>query len=115
MTRTEEAKKWLREELERLRRAPDLNGCPMTQEWAEQIRVFTVALESIEAQERTPAPAISFWESYTITQYMGQDDVGDPKYREGRLYVCHNERCRRRSAVRTRFCPDCGCRMDGIT
>lgn len=51
MTRTEEAKKWLREELERLRRAPDLNGCPMTQEWAEQIRVFTVALEAIEAQE----------------------------------------------------------------
>ena len=51
MTRTEEAKKWLREELERLRRAPALNGCPMTQEWAEQIRVFTVALEAIEAQE----------------------------------------------------------------
>ena len=51
MTRTEEAKKWLREELEQLRRAPDLNGCPMTQEWAEQIRVFTVALEAIEAQE----------------------------------------------------------------
>lgn len=51
MTRTEEAKKWLREELERLRRAPDLNGCPMTQEWAEQIRVFTVALEAIEAQD----------------------------------------------------------------
>ena len=51
MTRTEEAKKWLREELERLRRAPDLNGCPLTQEWAEQIRVFTVALEAIEAQE----------------------------------------------------------------
>lgn len=50
MTRTEEAKKWLREELERLRRAPDLNGCPMTQEWAEQIRVFTVALEAIEVQ-----------------------------------------------------------------
>lgn len=50
MTRIEEAKKWLREELERLRRAPDLNGCPMTQEWAEQIRVFTVALEAIEAQ-----------------------------------------------------------------
>lgn len=49
MTRTEEAKKWLREELERLRRAPDLNGCPMTQDWAEQIRVFTVALEAIEA------------------------------------------------------------------
>ena len=51
MTRTEEAKKWLREELEQLRRAPDLNGCPMTQEWVEQIRVFTVALEAIEAQE----------------------------------------------------------------
>ena len=51
MTQTEEAKKWLREELERLRRAPDLNGCPMTQEWAEQIRVFTVALVAIEEKE----------------------------------------------------------------
>lgn len=56
MTRTEEAKKWLREELERLHRAPDLNGCPMTQEWAEQIRVFTVALEAIEAQEAVTPP-----------------------------------------------------------
>ena len=51
MTNTEEAKKWFREELARLRRAPDLNGCPQTAEWAEQIRVFTTALKALEAQE----------------------------------------------------------------
>lgn len=51
MTRTEEAKKWFREELARLRCAPSLNGCPQTAEWAEQIRVFTTALEALEAQE----------------------------------------------------------------
>lgn len=44
----EKAIHWLEWELRSLRRAPDINGCPMTPEWAEQISVLETCLEAVK-------------------------------------------------------------------
>ena len=60
------------------------------------------------------APVVhSYWESYDCSQYMGTDEYGEPKWRDGKFYVCHNHRCRRKTVVKSHYCPNCGARMDG--
>ena len=55
----------------------------------------------------------SYWEGYSCSQYMGTDEYGEPKWRDGRFYVCHNYKCRRKTVVKSNYCPNCGARMDG--
>ena len=57
--------------------------------------------------------AHSYWESYDCSQYMGTDEYGGPKWRDGKFYVCHNRSCRRKTVVKSHYCPDCGAKMDG--
>lgn len=62
----------------------------------------------------TVAPVVhSYWESYDCSQYMGTDEYGEPKWRDGKFYVCHNHRCRRKTVVKSHYCPNCGAKMDG--
>lgn len=62
------------------------------------------------------APVVhSYWESYDCSQYMGTDEYGEPKWRDGKFYVCHNRRCRRKTVVKSLYCPNCGAKMDGGT
>lgn len=59
------------------------------------------------------APVVhSYWESYSCSQYMGTDGWGEPKWRDGRFYICHNYKCRRKTAIKSNYCPNCGARMD---
>lgn len=55
----------------------------------------------------------SYWESYDTSQYMGTDEFGEPKWRPGRFYICHNRSCRRKTVVKSDYCPDCGAKMEG--
>ena len=43
--------------------------------------------------------------------YHGEKFCKDGEYRHYHFYVCNN--CGRRTAVTSKYCPDCGCRMDG--
>lgn len=60
------------------------------------------------------APVIhSYWETYSCSQFMGTDGWGEPKWRDGRFYICHNYKCRRKTVVKSNFCPNCGAKMQG--
>ena len=50
MTR-EEAIKWIQEEKASFERAPDLNGCPMTECWQKAIDVYDMAISALRQQE----------------------------------------------------------------
>lgn len=80
--------------------------------------IFNINLRHIELIKNIPAadvaPVIhSYWESYSCSQFMGIDDWGEPKWRDGRFYICHNYKCRRKTVVKSNYCPNCGARMDG--
>ena len=50
-------------------------------------------------------------ESYIHGRFYGTDKDGEPIFRDGIVYYCSE--CRRRSVIKTKFCPDCGAKMDG--
>lgn len=50
MTR-EEAIEWMQEEKASFERAPDLNGCPMTEYWQKAIDVYDMAISALRRQE----------------------------------------------------------------
>lgn len=51
------------------------------------------------------------WEGRIHGRFYGTDEDGEPIFRDGVVYYCSE--CRRRSIIKTNFCPDCGTRMDG--
>lgn len=73
-----------------------------------------VMREIIEQASADVAPVVhSYWEEYSCSQYMGTDECGEPKWRDGRFYVCHNHKCRRKTVIKSNYCPNCGAKMDG--
>ncbi len=69
-------------------------------------------IEALPAADVAPV-VHSYWEGYSCSQYMGTDKCGEPKWRDGQFYVCHNYRCRWKTVVKSHYCPDCGAKMDG--
>ena len=47
----EEAIKWMQEEKASFDRAPDLNGCPMTEYWQKAIDAIDMAIYALRAQQ----------------------------------------------------------------
>ncbi len=51
------------------------------------------------------------WKGYTTSAYIGsENEYGDPRYADRRFYRCSE--CRYGSVVRSKFCPNCGAKMD---
>ena len=73
--------------------------------------VLQKAIEDAPAADVAPV-VHSYWESYDCSQYMGTDEYGEPKWRDGKFYICHNRRCRRKTVVKSHYCPNCGAKMD---
>lgn len=53
------------------------------------------------------------WEGYMHSRYCGCDEAGEPIYRDGVVYYCSNRKCRRKTIIREKYCPNCGAKMDG--
>lgn len=51
--RRQQALAWLKEEADRCRRAPVLNGCQMKPEWEDMIENCEAAIEALEAVGRS--------------------------------------------------------------
>lgn len=51
-------------------------------------------------------------ECYTHSFYCGNDKYGDPVFRDGVVYYCSNQKCRRKTVIKENFCPSCGAKMD---
>lgn len=50
------------------------------------------------------------WEGYSHQRYYCIDDFGDPIYKDGVVYYC--SKCRRKTVIKERYCPNCGAKMD---
>ena len=55
--------------------------------------------------------ANSFWEAYETSAFYCYDDNHEPKWAARKFYRC--ERCRKGSAVKSNYCPNCGAYMKG--
>lgn len=71
-----------------------------------------------ERIENLPAAGVepikrSFWESYGTCAYIECDKTGEPRFATRKVYVCHDSKCRNKIVVRTKYCSNCGAKMDG--
>lgn len=72
--RREKAIAWLKDEIRSLERAPELNGCPMTPEWAAQLDIMRTCLEAVQDHFREVTKMVPL----TLEQLREMD--GKPAY-----------------------------------
>lgn len=82
------------------------------QGWHDACDYIREKLENLPAADFIPVRR-SFWESYDTSAYIGCEEDGNPRYAARKFYVCNNDNCRNKTAVRTKYCPNCGAKMDG--
>lgn len=66
------------------------------------------------SEKITKLPVISVeegeWLSWAASKWTGKEnDFGDPEYKDYRYFQCKD--CKRRSAIKEKFCPNCGRKM----
>ena len=50
------------------------------------------------------------WQGFITHAYIGCDEYGNPKWAERRFFV--HRKCGRRTAIKEKYCPNCGAKMD---
>lgn len=71
-------------------------------------RVFKIAPPADVAPVRH-----EMWEEYSTSRFYGFDKAGDPIYRDVPVYYCSSPKCRRKTIIKEKYCPNCGAKMDG--
>lgn len=72
----------------------------------------TLLLDTLELLKEQPKQKNGHWKAFTQSRYFGNDDDGEPIFRDGRFYVCSE--CRRKTVIKTQFCPRCGAMMNEV-
>lgn len=58
----------------------------------------------------TPEPKVGRWKAFTHSAYHGNDEDGEPIWREVTVYHCNL--CNRRTVIKENYCPTCGAKME---
>ena len=98
--------------------------CPYDEECAEKIgsgyaHLCSDALALLKEQPETRITVdangirtdrVAHWKGFMVLRFYGLDDDGEPIYRRGLFYAC--SKCKRRTVIKTPYCPQCGAKMD---
>lgn len=68
------------------------------------------AQPTVDAVQVTPV-VHETWEGFTTSAFIGMDENAEPKWATRKFFV--HKKCGRRSAIKERYCPSCGAKMDG--
>lgn len=60
----------------------------------------------------SPQPKMGRWKAFTHSAYHGNDEDGEPIWREVTVYHCNL--CNRRTVIKEKYCPNCGAKMSEI-
>lgn len=60
----------------------------------------------------TPQQKMGHWKAFTHSAYRGNDEDGEPIWREVTVYHC--DLCNRRTVIKEKYCPKCGCKMQEV-
>lgn len=60
----------------------------------------------------TPQPKMGKWKAFTHSAYHGNDEDGEPIWREVTVYHC--DLCNRRTVIKEKYCPNCGHKMQEV-
>lgn len=60
----------------------------------------------------TPISKTGKWKAFTHSAYHGNDEDGEPIWREVTVYHCNL--CNRRTVIKENYCPNCGARMQEV-
>ena len=80
MEKINKAIKFFEEEIVRLRKAPEINGCEMTPEWNEMLQIYNTAVEALRLRT---APKTNF----ERIKAMSVDEMAEAIYRNDDLDV----------------------------
>lgn len=69
MTDVKPALAWIENEIDSLRRAPDINGCPMTEDWQQALAALELARAALKAR---PVTCGECRFSFGLTSQSGQ-------------------------------------------
>lgn len=98
-----------------LKRLHDAGGCGAPAEsWADGYdKAIDLAYGMAEnAPAIDAAPVVrGEWVGYETSSYNGNDEYGEPRWIPKKFFRCSI--CRKGTAVRHNFCPNCGAKMDG--
>lgn len=101
--------------------APQLCGDCISREKALQIirawfdREATPSDLKNEIEQLPPAPPqpkMGKWKAFTHSAYHGNDEDGEPIWREVTVYHC--DLCNRRTVIKEKYCPNCGAKMQEV-
>lgn len=90
------------------------SGLIRTIDGEDWIRVSNVRESIMNAPTIDAVPVVhGHWKGYRFPKYRGNDDFGEPIFKEYVAYTCSN--CRKQNAIRHKYCPMCGAIMDEVT
>lgn len=79
--------------------------------YSQERHEYIVPVAQIDWMPTADPMKHEYWIGFDTDAYLGRDTHGEPKLSPRKFYRCHG--CRKGSAVKTKYCPNCGAKMGG--